>query len=274
MLIRAVKMAFWATWDHLGKLLMMNVLCMLVLVLPGGAGLSAVASGDPWLALIAGAPLLLLALLLMPVLAVGMAQMAREIIDTRDTTPGAFFKGIRLYGWRAFRLGLAWLIVLVCLLTSVWFYAGRLGASAPLVGYTLSALAGWALLFALLGMQFLAPVLVQKRAGVAESMKTSLLLVLDNPLFCLGLALNGIVLASFSIMPPVLLLFSIAPVVMLETSGYEMLARKYAALAALDRGDPDPGARRIGRRVRLEFKDGEDDFLNRGFQDFLFPWKG
>jgi len=44
--------------------------------------------------------------------------------------------------------------------------------------------------------------------------------------------------------------------VVLSSCAYEMLHRKYAAGEAAPR------------------KDEDDDYLNRGFRDFLFPWKG
>jgi hypothetical protein len=42
-----------------------------------------------------------------------------------------------------------------------------------------------------------------------------------------------------------------------------MLARKYASTDAGDPASPPP-----------YLSDDEDDYLNRGFRDFLFPWKG
>jgi hypothetical protein len=61
----------------------------------------------------------------------------------------------------------------------------------------------------------------------------------------------------------------------LATSAYEMLARKYAALeahqAAEAAGAVPAAALSKADQIR---EDAKDDYLNRGFRDFLFPWKG
>ena len=54
------------------------------------------------------------------------------------------------------------------------------------------------------------------------------------------------------------------PITVTACSGAR-LSRKYAAVEA--HGDA-PG------RARVAFGDEEDDYLNRGIRDFLFPWKG
>ena len=60
----------------------------------------------------------------------------------------------------------------------------------------------------------------------------------------------------------------------LTGSFYEMLARKYEAIArAQERGDNKP------LHLSVLGPHGSpdpmtDDYLNRGLRDFLFPWKG
>jgi hypothetical protein len=114
-------------YDHLGKLLLVNVLCVLILAVPAGLAYGAVRSGDPVVAMAAGLPMLLLLAALLPVLSAGTAQMVKELIETRDGSVAAFFTGVRRWWWRAMRLGLFYAGVMVCLGVSVWFYAGRVG---------------------------------------------------------------------------------------------------------------------------------------------------
>ncbi|MDX9973114.1 MAG: hypothetical protein RBU21_09000, partial [FCB group bacterium] len=125
----------------------------------------------------------------------------------------------------------------------------------PWLGFGLSALAAWALVFALLTALMVVPALVQKKERALATVKLAAALVLANPFFALGLAVQvlGFTLVAVVVTPLLPLLYG-SVVVVLVSSAYEMLARKYAA----------PGAP----------PDEDDDYLNRGFRDFLFPWKG
>lgn len=266
---RTLKMAFWLGYDHLGKLVVSNVLAMAVwfpmaLVAYGfgrsgfmlGAGVAVVVAVVVWM-----------------VAAAGMAFMIKEWIDTRDGSLRGFFTGIRHFGKRAAALALLYCALAFVLLLNVWFYASRVGPSVPWLGYGMSALALWALAALALTAVLAVPALVQKQAGVWPTLKLTVLLVLDNPLFCVLLALHLVTMVAACAAPPVLVFFSLGPQVALASAGYEMLARKYAALEA------QRVAQAEGRRARtwpecLAAMDAGDDYLCRGFQDLLFPWKG
>ena len=273
MLSRTLKMAFWLVYDHLGRLLIVNVLAVLLLMAPAAAVYGAAALGDPGAMLAIGLPAAVVGFgIAAPVLTAGLAHMAKECIDNHETSLGAFFIGLRRYAWRASRIGLCYVAAVACLGTSTWFYASHFGAALPWLGYGLSALALWALIFALLTALLVMPALVQKNGGVIESLKLSALLVLDNPFFCMGIGLHWALLAGLAVVPPVALLFSIAPQVVLVSSAYEILSRKYAAIEAQAKTEAS-GSRPKGR-MKIDWHDDEDDYLNRGFRDFLFPWKG
>jgi len=277
MLNRTLKMAFWVLYDHVGKLILANVVWALAILLPGMVGATAFLTGDFGIMLVLGAPMVALtAGVVAPVMTAGLAHMAKQLIDTGDGSFFDLFRGIRMYWRRAIGVGFAYLVAAVCLPVSVWFYGSKLGATAPWLGYALSALALWCLLFIGFMAMLVMPALVQKKAGVVETLKLTALLVLDNPLFCVGLALQFLVLAGFSLVPPVFVFLSGALATALASSAYEMLARKYA-LIELNK----PGGEQAERPVNVVSKNGawvydeeKDDYLNRGFRDFLFPWKG
>ena len=264
MLLRTLKMAFWICHDHLGKLVVANLISMalaLPLLMAAYGGLAV--RGPAALTVAVSAALLLFGLVL-PVAGAGMAAMVKEFIDTRDGSLRTFFAGLRRFGPRAAALGGVYVLALGCLAFSARFYAGRFGESLPLLGYGLSALAGWCVALGLLSAVLVAPALVQKDAGLRETVTLCLLLALANPFLCFSLAICCLLWLGLSLAPPVWLVFSLAPMVVLASSAYEMLARKYAAMAA-------PGA---AGQAKIDFRDQEDDYLNRGFRDFLFPWKG
>jgi hypothetical protein len=272
-LSRALKMAFWVAYDHLGKLLLVNLfssaLCALPLV---AAACLAFALSD---VAFAGALSVacVLAFLLCSCCAVALAWMVRGLIETRDGSIGAFFTGLRRFALRGAALGLCYLLIAACLLSSVWFYAARTGATHPVVGYGLSALALWALVFFGLTALAAAPAMVHKNLGPFGAIRLAAVLAIDNPLFFTGLAVQSALLACAALLMPLLLAcFALAPLVVLQCAAYEMLARRYAAVdAARVAGASAPGRR---GPVRVDFDDANDDYLNRGFRDLIFPWKG
>lgn len=202
-----------------------------------------------------------------PVAAAGFAAMLKELIETRDGSIRTFFAGLKQYGLRAIGLGLAFVLAEVLFAVSVWFYASRFGARVPLLGYGLSALALWAMAFAGFMALYAMPALVQKNGGVFATIRLSALLVLDNPILTFGMAIALLPLLAACAAPPVLMLFSMAPLMAVLASVYEMLARKYAAVEAHK-------SQGLSGKPRVDFGDEDDDYLNRGFRDMLYPWKG
>lgn len=268
MLARAMKMAFWVTYDHLGKFLVLGLIWSLALVLPGWVAFVGLFNDDPAIRALIGVPAAAFAFgIVLPIPSVGLAHLIKVLIDERDGSIGDFFGGIRQYAPRAVALGMLFVFAAASLSTSTWFYAAKLRDAAPWLGYAISGFALWCLLFAALVALFILPALVQKKGGLWETLKLAAVLVLDNPLFSLGLAFQVLALTALCLAIFPLFLFIYGPTVAALTgSAYEMLARKYAAKAA------ETGTAPPNQHVYPD--DEEDDYLNRGFRDFLFPWKG
>ncbi len=279
MLGRALKMAFWVTYDHLGKLILASVLWSFAVCAPSSLAFGALLTRDVGIRLVVGVPLLILALgVAAPVATAGLAHMAKELIETRDGSVRAMITGMRLYGRRAAGLGLLYLVALTCLATSVLFYTTMMRDSVPWIGYALSGLALWCLVFVALTACLVLPTLVQKKAGTWQTLRLTALLVLDNPLFSIGLAIQVLALTTMVFLPPLFFCLYGASVVVLVSSAYEQLARKYAAIEYEGRTGDKPC--RLNK-LAVQGRDGvalideeDDDYLNRGFRDFLFPWKG
>lgn len=268
MLSRTLKMAFWVMFDHMGKLALANFLSACALAAPIFLAYGAFASGDVRLFAFPGVPCLLLCtVLLLPLSVAGIACMSKELIETKDGQMRTFILGVRRYGWRAIGLGGAFSFAAACLLLNVWFYAAIAGQTHPLLGYLLSATALWGLVFTGATAAFAGPALIQRGQGTVATLKTAALLVLHNPLFSVGVAGMAALCLAASAFPPAFFCASLAPAVVLVTAAYEMLSRKYARLEALD---SDSGSPHTGT---LAFDDAQDDYLNRGLRDFLFPWK-
>ncbi|MBI4558625.1 MAG: hypothetical protein HY706_13680 [Candidatus Hydrogenedentes bacterium] len=280
MLSRALKMAFWVCYDHLGKLMLANLVWALALAIPGSVALASLVSGVPGVQLLIGLPLGIFTVgIVLPITTAGLAHMAKILIETRDGAVRDLFTGMRLYWRRAAGLGLLGLLTAACLLTSTWFYLAKLGGPIAWLGYILSALALWVLLFVLLMGLFLLPCLVQKRAGIVETIRVTALLVLDNPLYSLGLAIQCVALTALTmVLLPLFFFFYGSAATVTVSSAYEMLSRKYARLQyQAETGttlSPTAHIRVVGGSGTAIVDETQDDYLNRGFRDFLFPWKG
>lgn len=278
MLGRALKMAFWVTYDHLGTLILANLIASAMVFPPLLVGFGAFATGDPGVWLLVGLPAAtLLMAVALPLAMAGLADLAKELIDTRDGSVKRMFSGMRRYGARAIGVGFATWTAVMCLTCSVLFYGSGRFPVAPWVGYLLGALAAWVLAFTALMALFAVPALVQKKQGSRATIRLAMLLVVDNPLYAIGLAIQVIAVSVMLILPPVALLLYFSTIAVLLSSGYEQLARKYALQAYAETGVRDEQALRhltvVNRNGRYSIDDEQDDYLNRGLRDALFPWK-
>ena len=272
-------MAFWVFYDHLGKVVVANLVWSAALLGPMLAGVAAFVTGDGFLIFVITVPAFVLSFgVLVPLFGAGLAYLVKELIDTGDGSFLDVFRGMGLYWRRAIGVGVAYVGAVAVLLTSVWFYATRLGSTAPLLGYAIGGLAVWCLVLVILTQMLVMPALVQKKGGVGATLKLSALLVLDNLVFCVGLWVYFVMLAALSVViPPFGVFFAGAVAVVLSSTAYEMLARKYAAIEREKTGADGGLAGRessvVSRGGKLIFDDAKDDYLNRGFGDFWTPWK-
>jgi len=259
MLGRSLKMAFWIFHDHIGLLLIANLIWAVSVAAPIAIALPPLFAGDAALAFVVGIPALYVALFLLnPVIGVGIAQLVKTFIDTRDGTLSDFFDGIRRYGLRAALLGLCYAIATTALCTSTWFYASKMQSSVPFLGYAISALALWCLAMLALMSLFALPALVQRKTGAIATLRLTALLALANPALTLGIAVQCVMLSIVTAALLPLFFFGFgAAIICIQSAAYELLSRKYAG-----KDNPD-----------LKVEDENDDYLNRGFRDLIFPWK-
>jgi hypothetical protein len=269
MLARAIKMSFWVVYDHLGKLLLVNIFAAIMLAAPVVAASAVLARNSQGYALIFAALLCVVPIsVFLPLIQAGLVWMIKVLIEKHDGGVALFFVGMKRFGPRAAAIALLYLLLSACLLSSAWFYGIRMGARVPLVGYGLSAIALWTQFFLLMTAPLALPALIHKDQGVFATMKLAALLTLDNPFMALGLLAHITVLTLLAIMPPVFVFCSVAPIAALQGSAYELLSRKYAAIQAHKESGKDGKEKLV-----IDFGDDDDEYLCRGFRDLLFPWK-
>jgi hypothetical protein len=262
MLSRVLKMSFWVSYDHLGKLLVANICCALFSAVPLVLGASLLLHSAARPAQAAGALLLLAGILFTPALFAGLLHFVKICIDTGDAGLTEFFAGVRLYLGRAVALGMAYALLGGMFTASAWFYPTRLQETAPLVGYFMGIFSCLALAVLALSALYVGPALVNRPTGPAGALQLAVTLVLDKPFYTLALAVAAGGVAVLAVAPPWLAFSAYAAMAVLLASAYEILAQHYGARAAKAAGDTTnphgtPAA----------------DYLNRGWSDLLHPWK-
>jgi len=263
-------MAFWVYYDHLGRALLLNIAVVAIMFLNRYLTLHAQstsqsathsAQGDSlfhWFLASFVLGLVALFMLLGAVVAV-VATVVKTWIEQSSTKVNA--RTLCGYGLRGAVLGLLQGVVFCMAISVAAFYFNVAdGIPRPLAllmtGYGIAILILW---FAAFGWGMSA--LVNRRKGIFDALRTAYVLVAGNLVFAFIIGAHLVALCLFSFLNPlVLIIFGVVPATVLAASSYEMLARKYAA--------PIENGQRI-----LVFNDAEDDYLNRGFRDFFFPWK-
>ena len=268
MLIRTIKMTFWVLYDHVGKLLVANMLCAFLVVLPLLCIEYMLATSTTLtLSILAVIPICLM-LIILPMFHIGLLWMVKELIEKRDGSLKTIFIGIKCFGLQALILFLIYLFAISCVLSSIWFYGQLAGNYSPLIQYGLGAFSIWIIAFLIATAIFSLPALVNKNNGVIGAIKLAFALVIDNPVFTLGILIHIAVMIAFSFALPFLLCFSFSPIAVLQGSAYEILSRKYRYLSEFKKM-PD----NKNKAFTIDFGDENDEYLCRGFRDLLFPWK-
>lgn len=257
LLWRVQKMTFWVVYDFAGPLILLN-LATLALVL-----------GTGWLAAWAVGPglSLVVVVLLVTVAMTGQARLISGLLSGETYSYRCVPHAMILYGGRAILLVALFMVGLLVAGVGVWFYATRVMPAYPAVGYLLVGVCMSAGVAVAMPMVYLLPALVVQRGSALRTARTSVVLAARHPVLTPGLLVVGSAFGVVLSTPPGFLLFSTIPLVALGCSAYELLARQYAVEAALADGTwPEVPA-------NINVLDEDDIFLNRGFSDFLFPWK-
>jgi len=209
MLRRAFKRSMWSTYDHIGLLVLSNLL---------------------WL-------LLSLLVVTAPAAAAGLFHLTRETTRGESAEGGtgltSFFTGFRTWFLPSLKLGAVELVTAAVLWVNIDFYS-HLRGPAAIPGMVLSAVMIWVAVFFLLMHAHLYPLLVGGESGLRALLKKAALLTLDNVAFTIGITVQALALSALCILTGAgLVLINGSAVAMLLTTGHEELLRKYSDDAEL-----------------------------------------
>ena len=224
----AFKRAIWSTYDHIGLLVLANLLWV-VLCLP---------------------------VVTAPAATAGLFHLAREVARGKDASLHDFFVGFRTRFLPALKLGLVDLAALLVLWVNVDFYSHMRGG-AVIPGMILAAAMVWVAAFFLLMHAHLYPLLADGESSLGQLLRKSALLTLDNLAFTIGITFQGLSLSVLCVITGAgLVLINGSAVAVLLTTGHRELLRKYS-------DDPDkspelPETRTL-RDLWRPWESGKDD---------------
>jgi len=199
LLARSFKRFFWLTYDHLGLMLLANLL---------------------WLALSIG-------VVTMPAATAGLVALARRVAAGEDASARDLLRGFREHFVPALKVGLFDLAVLLVLWVNIDFYS-HLSGRAQIPGFALAAVLVWAAAFWVLMHIHIYAVLVDGERHLRPIVRNAALLTLDNPTFTIGAALQSFMLIMLSILTGVGVIGIMSSLLsLLHATGHRELLRKY-----------------------------------------------
>ena len=195
----AFRRAIWTTYDHIGLLVLANLL---------------------WLALC-------LPVVTAPAATAGLFHLARRISNSQDVSLRDFFVGFRRHFLPALKLGLVDLAAILVLWINIDFYS-HLRGGATIPGMVLAAAMIWVGAFFWLMHAHLYPLLVGSESSLRQLLRKSALLTLDNLGFTIGIAFQALSLSVLCVITGAgLVLINASAVAVLLVSGHREVLRRY-----------------------------------------------
>lgn len=193
------KRFFWHTYDHLGTLIVANVLWLIVC----------------------------LGVVTAPAATAGLFYLARRVAAEEDARISDFWLGFR----RDFLPSLKISAFTLAVAAVIWFntdFYGHLRGGLAVGGTALATLLIWSAAFLLLMHAHLHALVAGGERSLRRLLKKSALLVLDNPGFSVGITLQALVLAAVCLITGVGLPLILASLhATLLATGHRELLKKY-----------------------------------------------
>jgi uncharacterized membrane protein YesL len=263
------RKSFWNTHDHLGGCILLNLLWALFSL--------------PWLMLAAwlvafgwGRFLQGPGLLGLMVAAVGIQQLVHSPISAalwkvtaqwahyRTATVRSFFPALRRYFSRSLGLWLCFTVSALLLSLNAHFYRNAL-RSVPFLGAFVAGLMVWAYLFLALVQIYALAFLVQEDLSVRNTLRRSLLAVLDNLRYTIVLSLSMTFVLLLGLISLAGLLFlAVSLLGIMANTGLREILKRYQK-------EPADSKPKTWAQVRQQQGRAEEE--PRGWRDLWKPWE-
>jgi len=259
---KVLRDSFWISYDHLGKLVVANVLWFFLSFGPIILGASIAQHVDPE----ARARTLVLSIcvalsiLTLPSASGGILHFTSLLVLKHDARISDIFRGIRRYFVQSTLCSLVAVIVWGVLGANIVFYWRVIGPRNFWLAAILGGITMWIFAFYNVMLVYVPPLLVQRHGGVLGTFKLAAVLTLDNVRMSFGLYVSVmaiVLLSCFTLVGVIFLPAGVSGVVL--NTGYKQLVRRYE--------------QKERELAGLEPLEEEDEYSGRGLRDILKPWE-
>ena len=252
-----IKKAFFDLWDNLIAVALVNLGLILLMILPLVAAPSVAQTS------LAGGFLLFLVGMVVFTVGIGVAsRYARDMANYQRPEFATFLPYLE-ETWRFSAIVGAVVALAMALLFVALPVYGSMGNLFGLVGF---ALVFWLTIVALLALQYLFPVHAQLGNGAKKSFSKSFLLLFDNTVFTIGLAIGSLVTLGLSVFTA-FLIPGIGGLLLWHQVGLKLRMYKYDYLEE----NPEASRKKIPWQALL--MDERDRVGKRTLKGMIFPWK-
>lgn len=250
-----IKKSFFDTWDNLLAFLLLNlgfILCLAVLLLLP----SAAPEGSFYTALLLAVP----GFLLIHIYTGAVSSLIFEISEYRSLKLSAIKESIKLTVKASLFFALLNTILLTIFFIAWSFYSSGASFTSMLGAGVIFWLA---LVWFLTGQQFF-PVFIRMKGSLLKSLKKSILISLDNPVFSIFELLMSVLLFAVSVVT-LLFLPGITGILILQHNALKLRLYKYDWL------EENPEVKKIPWDILL--KEDKEKLGHRSLKGMIFPWK-
>lgn len=252
-----IKKAFFDTWDNFLPIVLYNIGFIALLAIPAALP-SALAATGPAVQL----TVLVVGVLTLFLYLAGLFGVARAISTYEQPTLRLFVDSVRTHGAAALAFGGMFVLHLALLSLAVPFYA----ATGEWLGLFSLAVLFWVSVAWWLAFQYLLPLRTRLGDRIGKCLRKSLLLVFDNVLFSIGLAIGALVIAVISVITA-MLVFGPGGLAVWYQDALKLRMLKYDYIEE----NPDRSRRAIPWDALLI--DERERVGKRTLRGFIFPWK-
>ena len=259
---RVLRDSFWISYDHLGKLIMANVIwfCLSFGAIIAVASIARYLGPSPRPRSLILAGGLAVSLVTVPSASAGMFHFTSLLVRRKEAGIRDMFRGIRRYFRKSILLALLAVVAWILLLANIAFYWKVIGPKNFWLAAILGGITIWMFAFYNVMLVYFSPLLVQRNVGVLSTFRVAALLTLDNVRLSFGLYVSVLTIILLSCFTGVGMIFLVAGLSgVIVNVGYRQLVRRYE--------------QREREKAGLEPLEEEEAYANRGLRDILKPWE-
>lgn len=270
MLRRVLLGLFWDTYDHLGSVIVSNLLWF-IFNLPSFVVIVTIFSNLPNLKQFIF--LLPIPILILPTTTAGLYHLSFQWILGKDVSFKEMFSGIKIYFKRSIILFLIQTFIITLAFINVAFYL-RLTKTLGFVSLIFTGLSFWIAIFLFLQSIYIFPIMVQRNFTVRKTFFSALYLLLDNLFFTIIIGLVILLIFIFCLFSKVgFLLFMMVLIALVANGALFELKEKYNKKEKDDQL-PEQEKPTSWHQI-LEKKETPAKkwrHANRGWKDIFRPW--